>query len=203
MENVKVIGLSPNRSNIHLSVLKNVTLVNLIKPITDKLKKEDIGYPKTLLFCRTYNDCNLVYDELVRLLGPHITYPPGYPVVRAYRMVDPYTRGSTDECKEAVLKEFISDKTHLRIVVATSAFGMGIDCPDIGQVIHWGSPSLLEEFVQESGRAGRNSKPCHSVLAFHKLRHNVVSLEMAQYADNTTLCRRRLLYQNFLFNTTN
>ena len=42
-----------------------------------------------------------------------------------------------------------------RLIIATSAFGMGIDCPDVRQIIHWSVPEDTETYIQESGRDGK------------------------------------------------
>lgn len=86
-----------------------------------------------------------MFDQLEHALGPHVTFPAGYPKIRKYRMIDLYTRGSTDKAKENVLQEFVKLNTHLRIIVAMTAFGMGIDCQDITQIVHWGPPHTMEE----------------------------------------------------------
>ena len=52
----------------------------------------------------------------------------------------------------------------LHIVIATIAFGMGIDCPDVRQIIHWG---VLESYLQETGQAGRDGLLSCAVL-FHR-----------------------------------
>lgn len=52
-------------------------------------------------------------------------------------------------------------------IVATTAFGMGIDKPDVGLVLHYDAPEHLEAYYQEAGRAGRNGKPARSVILFN------------------------------------
>jgi len=63
-----------------------------------------------------------------------------------------------------VLLEISKPNTVLRLLVATTAFGLGVDCPGIERVINYGSPRTLEELVQESGRGGRNGCQTEAVL---------------------------------------
>jgi ATP-dependent DNA helicase RecQ len=54
----------------------------------------------------------------------------------------------------------------LRLVIATNAFGLGIDKPDIRLVVHWNFPGSVEAWYQEAGRAGRDGKPARATLLY-------------------------------------
>src|SRR5208282_4625282 len=82
-----------------------------------------------------------------------------------------YHAGLDAETRDRVQTAFLAGE--LDVVVATIAFGMGIDKPDIRTVIHAGLPATLEGFYQEIGRAGRDGAPSRTFL-------------MHSYADQRT-----------------
>ena len=114
-------------------------------------------------------------------------------------LVDVFTAVSTVEMRELILKEFSRPDTKLRLLVATTAFGLGVDCPDIARIINYGSPTTLEELVQESGQAGRNGTYAEAILYPKKVGKIKLSSAMKEYQNNTDKCRRNLLFENFLF----
>lgn len=75
-----------------------------------------------------------------------------------------YHAGMLSEERTQIQDGFMRGK--LSVVVATNAFGMGIDRPDVRQVIHYFIPGSLEAYYQEAGRAGRDGKPARAVLLY-------------------------------------
>ena len=84
---------------------------------------------------------------------------------------------NTQKLKEDVITTFMHNSTAARVVICTEAFGMGLDCPVIDQVIHYGIPSTVEDYIQHVGRAGRSV--CEHVLN----RYLSVSRHLLHFSD--------------------
>ena len=76
-----------------------------------------------------------------------------------------YHAGLGADVRERVQRDFLADR--LDVVVATVAFGMGVDKPNIRTVLHLGLPGSVESYYQEIGRAGRDQRPSRAVLMHH------------------------------------
>ncbi len=77
---------------------------------------------------------------------------------------DFYHAGLTHELRDKKQASWTVSET--RVIVATNAFGMGIDKSEVRFVIHWDIPDSIENYFQESGRAGRDNKPAFAVLLY-------------------------------------
>jgi len=108
----------------------------------------------------------------------------------------PYHAGLSANTRRRVLRAFLGDQ--VRVIVATSAFGMGIDKPDVRRVLHWGPPPTLEAYYQEAGRAGRdgNASACLILWRQQDLAWGDLAPDMRRYVE-TRRCRRRMLLEYF------
>ncbi|EJL6356939.1 RecQ family ATP-dependent DNA helicase [Vibrio cholerae] len=102
-----------------------------------------------VIYCATKRNV----DELADFLGQQQSLPVG----RFYARMDAGQKKTT-------LEQFIQGE--LRIICATNAFGMGIDKDDVRLVIHADIPGSLENYLQEAGRAGRDTQQAHCILLF-------------------------------------
>jgi len=169
-----VVAVSPNRQNIKLVIKPSQPMDEFAMELAEDLKKSREKYPKTIVFCKSYNDCSNIYIAMVQCLGKEKTVPPGYPDLLEYRLLTMYTRASTDVMKKEIISLYSQKGTTLHIVIATAAFSMGVDIPYVQQIFHWRPPSSVEQYVQEIGRAGRNGSDSVAIL-INKKSHNVTS----------------------------
>lgn len=111
--------------------------------------------------------------ELLRRPGPALVYAPTRRSVEAVRDalarlgmgVEAYHAGLVDEERRRIQHRFIEGE--VRVVVATNAFGMGVDKADVRQVVHWAPPGSIEAWYQEAGRAGRDGAPAWCTVLWH------------------------------------
>ena len=117
-------------------------------------------------------------------------------LLRASVRAAPYHAGLTQDVRRRVLAAFLRDR--VGVVVATSAFGMGIDKPDVRRVLHWGPPHTLEAYYQEAGRAGRDGEAADCRLLWRPadLAWGHIAPAMRRYVE-TRRCRRRMLLEYF------
>ena len=120
------------------------------------------------------------------------TEPVGAPNRARFRLVDTYSSATEKEVQDSITKSFSCSKSSLRVLICTIAFGMGLDCVDVTQIIHWGPASDLESYMQECGRAGRNGH----------VKNKTISNDMTEYCFQEKRCRRSVLCDYFDSNVT-
>lgn len=122
---------------------------------------------------------NLMLQSVLAMKGPGLVYAPTRGACRdLFRVLSDagvrtgiYHAGLTAQQREEAQQDFLSGD--LQVIVATHAFGMGIDKRDIRFVHHFGLPASIESYVQEIGRAGRDGLPAKCSMVFGARDHHI------------------------------
>ena len=150
-KNPMLVGSAPNRDNIKYFVKPLPKLDKFCHYHSSKIKQLGLDCPKTIIFCQRYIDCAGLYHNLRKNLCEYITFPPKYPVMPEFAIVVMYTRASKVEMKDKNLDSFCHSTGKLRVIIATSAFGMGIDCPDVKKIIHGNFQQIWNSMFRNQG----------------------------------------------------
>ncbi len=135
------------RANLAFSVEHHLGDKKRVDRVAELLQS-DLKNGRAVVYAATRKRVKATYDQLKKL-----KLNVGY-----------YHAGRTDGARANAQEAFDLGKT--RILVATSAFGMGVDFPDVRLVVHVQSPGSLEAYWQEAGRAGRDGAPAKAVLLY-------------------------------------
>ena len=139
--NVYVTGF--DRPNLSFSVVRTPKRMDYIVDYVRRHSNEN-----GIIYCSTRKDVERVYDNLTRA-----GIQTGY-----------YHAGLSDEMRQDMQNKYAFDQ--LQVMVATNAFGMGIDKSNVRYVLHYQMPRNMESYYQEAGRAGRDGAPAECILLY-------------------------------------
>jgi ATP-dependent DNA helicase RecQ len=143
MREATIVASSPHRSNLAFEVLecREAARLRALARLAQRLRRPGI------IYCSTTREVDTVYTILNKI---------GIPTHRYHGKM-----AAGDRVKQ---QELYMKPGRRTVMVATSAFGLGIDKPDIRYVVHQQSPASLEQYVQEAGRAGRDGAKANCIL---------------------------------------
>ncbi len=151
-----------DRPNLYFGVQTESDPIGFVKRYLDE-HSERSG----IIYAMTRKTVEQVYYELLR---------SGYNVTMYHAGLDDATRNQNQE-------DFIRDRKP--VMIATNAFGMGIDKPDVGFIIHYNMPLSMEAYYQEAGRAGRDGSESECILLFSKKDIMVAKFLIENSADES------------------
>ena len=207
LKKCKFIVVNPDRKNIFYEklfrhgedadALKSI----LIRVAKDLLEKKN-EYPITIVYV-PLRLCGFAYKIFEHALGVEQYYPPGSNATPANRLFAQFHAPQTTEMKEEILKQLCSRESIVCVVFATVAIGMGVDIPDIRQIIHIGPPCSVKAYFQETGRAWRDGKPSSASLYYNNrdISKNRVNMQddMRKFCAREHECLRKLLLESLDF----
>ena len=164
MTNCEYVYTSPERPNIYYEVFHRTEIEIDLKYLVDELHLYKIAMPRVVVYCRSLNVCADVYAFFLSNIRVDSYYPPGASQLSDNRLYGMYHAHTPTHNKEVILKSMQKADGVVRIVCATVALGMGLNFVGLNRVVHYGAPSSIDDYFQESGRVGRSGELAKSTI---------------------------------------
>ena len=197
MKDPYIVTISPDKCNITFCVSKFESLDATFNPLIERLRQQRTNMDRTIIFCKQQETCARLYLMFRLRLNKEFTHPIGYPDLPQFRLVDMFTSGTHSSVKETISSAFSTTSSHLRVFIATVAFGMGVNPPNVHYIIHCGPPNDVETYVQEVGRGGRDGSRTYAILYYSAQLKRFVDQNMLDYCEQDKQCRRDKLFSDF------
>ena len=196
MINSVLITCSPNRINLRCSVIHGHEDISIrFKWLLEELRSKKTDTVKTVMFCKSIASCACLYRLFDFDLKGYI--PSGAKSINN-ALFGMYHAIITAYEKGALLDSFSKRNGVCRILFCTIAFGMGLNISNIYRVIHDAPAGSVDQYVQESGRGGRDGYLCEVVLYLYPgSTRDKINLEMKGYCKNAKQCCHNQLMQYF------
>ena len=107
-----------------------------------------------------------------------------------------YHAGTSVQVKKHIIGEFSKQNSHVRILISTVAFGMGINCKGVDRVVHFGPSESLQSYVQKTGRAGRENQTSICHVLYNGFLASRCSDDMKKFLYEQS-CRRQVIKNVF------
>ena len=207
MKGCECVSVSPNRPNIFYAVSPRTEIETDLLSLVEDLKHNSVKANRVIVYCRSLNMCSDLYGFFRYSLGKKGYYPPDSDEICKNRLFGMFHSSTSDTNKQIILDSLSRPDGTVRIVFATTALGMGVNFVGLRTTIHYGAPRSLDDYFQESGRAGRAGEPSTSTIYWKPidapLVKNIKSARDAEigivrrYVENSQECRRYQLLKYF------
>lgn len=197
MEETVSFEKSPERPNLCYSfqyMENDLELSDVFHEIILEVKKKNVKCSKTLIYCQTRKQAAVIWRTFKVALGKHMY--AGETMMPRDCIVEMYHAGTPESCKQHILKSVCLPDGHVRVLICTIAFGMGIDLKGANKVIHFGPSQTTESYLQECGRVGRDGGKSLCILLYNGLLASRCADDMKELISKQK-CHRREILKHF------